>query len=301
MRDNTPKAVAAKTIEVAEAKAASRLGSLLALAFLGGAYIAFGAFAATMGAHDLTSYGAARVVSGTLFSCGLMLVLIAGGELFTGNVLIWMAVLERRVGIAALVTNLVWVFLANAAGALVIAYLADLSGLFATNHGLVGAYAAKVAYGKLSLGFGEALVRGILCNWLVCLGVWMAYAAKDVVGKVWAIFFPITLFVTANFEHSIANLYYIPAGILAAADPATLAAAQLSDKADVFTLANLFRNLVPVTIGNIIGGALFVGTLYWLAYIRPERAGVTPQAKNRLARPTGWIAAYRHGQRQEHS
>jgi formate/nitrite transporter len=133
----------------------------------------------------------------------------------------------------------------------------------------VGAYAIKIAVGKCGLSFTTAFVRGILCNWLVCLAVWMAWASKDIVGKIFGIFFPITLFVASNFEHSIANMYYIPAGILAKGNPAAVDASHVADKLWMLNWPTfLIHNLIPVTLGNIVGAALFVATFYWFSYAR---------------------------------
>lgn len=264
-----PQEIAAGAAKTAGVKAGLASGKTVILGFLAGAFIAFGAEASTTVAHDLPGVGLARLVSGMVFSTGLMMVMIAGAELFTGNVLVWMGVLERKVSLFAMLRNWVLVYFSNFAGALAVVFFMNLSGLWAMNNNLVGAYAIKIATGKCALSFTSALVLGLFCNWLVCMAVWMSWASKDIVGKVFAIFFPITLFVASNFEHSIANMYYIPAGILAKENPAALAASHMADKVGVLNWSNFFtHNLIPVTIGNIIGGALFVATLYWFAYLR---------------------------------
>jgi formate/nitrite transporter len=189
-------------------------------------------------------------------------------------------VLDGEVTLGKLLRNWFWVYFANFAGSLAIAYLMYLSGLWTLDNNLVGAYAIKIALGKCGLSFTAALVRGILCNWLVCLAVWMAWASKDIIGKIFAIFFPITLFVASNFEHSIANMYYIPAGILAKANPGAVEASHVADKLGMLNWHTfLVNNLVPVTIGNILGAAIFVAAFYWFTYVRGSRnraAGAAP-------------------------
>ena len=283
----TPKEVCANSLSTFQAKAALSISRMACLGFLAGAYIAFGAEAATMITHDLSIQGISRLVSGMIFSTGLMLVLIAGGELFTGNILMWMGVVDGSVKPLAMLRNWLWVYLANFAGSLAVVYLMYYSGLWSFNNSLVGASVIKIAWGKVGLSFGAALVRGILCNWLVCLAVWMAYASKDVIGKIVGIFFPITLFVASNFEHSIANMYYVPAGILALRNPAAVAASHLAGKTDVLNWRNfLVANLLPVTIGNILGAALFVAFFYWFAYLRQsDLAQVLPKSAPVLAAP----------------
>jgi|SRR5208337_365703 len=202
-----------------------------------------------------------------------MMVVIAGAELFTGNVLMFLDVLDGEVTLTKLLRNWLWVYLANFAGSLTVAYLMYLSGLWALDHNLVGASAIKIALGKCGLSFTSALVRGILCNWLVCLAIWMAWASKDIVGKIFGIFFPITLFVASNFEHSIANMYYVPAGILAKANSGAIEASHVADKLWMLNWHTfLVNNLVPVTIGNILGAAIFVAAFYWFTYVRGSQS-----------------------------
>jgi formate/nitrite transporter len=162
------------------------------------------------------------------------------------------------------------VYFANLAGSLLLVALMYWSGLWKTNNAAVGVAALKLADAKVNLTFLEALARGILCNWLVCLAVWMAVSARDVVGKIFAIFFPIMAFVASGFEHSIANMYFIPMGLALKADVIT--ATGLTDAFANLTVGGMIvRNLIPVTIGNIIGGAFFVAAMYWIVYIRKGR------------------------------
>lgn len=267
----SPKENIAKSLKTWHTKIGLATKITIALSLVAGAYIGLAAAGATMVGHDVPNVGLSRLLTGIVFSTGLMMVVIAGGELFTGNVMIWFGVLDGKIGIKSMLKNWFWVYLANFAGALVVAYLMYLSGLWTYNNNLHGAAVLKAAVAKSSLTFTEAFVRGILCNWLVCVAVIMGYAAKDIASKVLAIFFPIMLFVSANFEHSIANIYYIPAGLLAKTIPAVVEASHLGAKLDSLNLSNfLLGNLLPVTLGNIVGGAFFVATFYWYSYLRTE-------------------------------
>lgn len=245
--------------------------SVLNLTILGifaGVYIGFGAQLATLVTHDLAAHvglGLSKFFGGAVFSVGLMLVVIAGAELFTGNNLILLSVLDRQVKLRGLFRNWTVVYFANFAGALLLVLLMYWSGLWKTGGGAVGVAALKLADGKVSLTFLEALARGILCNWLVCLAVWMAVSARDVAGKILAIFFPIMAFVASGFEHSIANMYFIPMGLV-------LKGQGLAEVSANLTVGGMVvKNLIPVTIGNIIGGALFVAALYWIVYVRKSK------------------------------
>lgn len=219
------------------------------------------------------TYGLGKMVAGIVFPTGLMLVLVAGAELFTGNTMMLISVLERQVGVGKLLGNWVTVYLGNLVGALLVAYMMNRSGLFSSGADHLGGMTVKIASYKTHLSFESAFYLGIMANWLVCLAVWMSYAARDVTSKLLAAFFPIWLFITSGFEHSVANMYYIPAGIMAAQNPAWAAASGVAPE----QLAGLnwgtfvTHNLLPVTLGNIVGGALFVAGGYWFAY-RPRRA-----------------------------
>lgn len=248
------------------AKAEGKTLRLLIWALLAGAYIAFGAQASQMVSFNLLadpdSLGMGRLVSAAVFPVGLMMVVLCGAELFTGNCLMIIGVLDRKIRISGMLRNWVLVYLGNFLGALLVVALMKSTGLWETGSGLLGASVIKTAQAKVQLSFGQAFVRGILCNWLVCLAVWMSTGARETVSKIFAIWFCIGLFVISGFEHSIANMYFIPAGIAAAADSglAQLAGCDVS----VLTVGNfLIKNLLPVTLGNILGGGLFVGMVYW--------------------------------------
>jgi formate transporter len=279
MEDKAPKNIAetvAQTVGVA--KATSPWLTVFVLGILGGAYVAFGGFLYTTVTFDAAAkfgMGFTKLLGGAVFSVGLMLIVIAGGELFTGNTLMVSSVMSKEISFLKMLQRWGIVYAANFIGSLVVALIFYYSGLWKTGDGALGIATLKVASNKLSLSFTEALVRGIGCNWLVCLAVWMALAARQTIGKIFAIFFPVMAFVALGFEHCIANMYFIPSGIL------LLQNAVLPDvhgiDVSVINWFNLFwKNLLPVTIGNIIGGAVFVGMSYWGAYVRTAKA-VKPQ------------------------
>jgi len=264
------------SIDTAETKANSSLVRLAVLAFLAGAFIAFAAEGSNMASFNLLvwgdTFGLGRVIAGAVFAVGLMLVVLCGGELFTGNMLIIGGVVRRRVKIGALLRNWIVVYIFNFAGAIFIAWLMSETGLFHSGGDLLGAVTVRIAAGKTGLAWHSALILGILCNWLVCLGVWLSYATDSMAGKILGIFFPIWLFVTSGFEHSVANMYYIPAGLFAKADFASVALdiGTSQETINGLNLCSFFTaNLIPVTIGNIIGGAVFVSLAYMLAYRFP--------------------------------
>jgi len=261
-----------RTVCVAKTQASAL--RLTILGIFAGVYIGFGAELMIMVTHDMASFlgvGMAKLIGGAVFSVGLMLVVIAGAELFTGNNLIFLSVLDRQVTVRRLLRNWTIVYFANFVGSLLLVLLMYWSGLWKTNGGLVGASALGIANGKVNLTFLQAFARGVLCNWLVCLAVWMAVSASTVVGKVWAIFFPIMAFVASGFEHSVANMFFIPMGLVLKGQTAIVTAAGLADKLSHLTIGGMVMNLIPVTLGNIVGGAFFVATLYWVVYLRNEK------------------------------
>ncbi len=261
-----------RTVCVAKTQASAL--KLTILGILAGAYIGFGAQLAIMVTHDMATFlgvGMAKLIGGAVFSVGLMLVVIAGAELFTGNNLIFLAVLDRQVSVSRLLRNWTIVYFANFLGSLLLVLLMYWSGLWKTDGGLVGAKALSIANAKVNLTFLQAFARGIMCNWLVCLAVWMATSARTVVGKIWAIFFPIMAFVASGFEHSVANMFFIPMGLALKGQAAIVSAAGLTDKLSHLTIGGMVMNLIPVTLGNIVGGAFFVATLYWVVYLRKEK------------------------------
>ncbi|WP_029409788.1 formate/nitrite transporter family protein [Treponema pedis] len=260
------------TVQKGIAKVNTPIWKQFILGILAGVFIAFASEGSNMAAFGFfakpETYGLGKFIAGLIFPVGLMLVVIAGGELFTGNNLIMAAVLDKKVKISAMFKNWITVYAGNFIGSILIAFLIVKSGQLHSGNNLLGGITVKIAYGKISLSFIQALFLGIMCNWLVCLAVWLCYGAKDMTGKFLAVFFPIWLFITSGFEHSIANMYYIPAGILAK----TIPEYANSSKIPLNALENLnwtdffTKNLIPVTLGNIIGGAFFVACIYWLCY-----------------------------------
>ena len=252
-------------------KATSSVLNVVVLGVLAGVYIGFGAALATLVGHDAARHvgvGIAQILVGSVFSVGLILVVIAGAELFTGNNLMIASVLGKEYGPKRLLGRWGLVYLANFAGSILLAFIMYQSGLWKMASSAVGAKAIAIANAKVNLSFGEAFFRGIGCNWLVCLAVWMALSAKDVAGKILAIFFPIMAFVALGYEHCVANMYFIPIGLFLKGTAAAGGFASLSS----LTWGNfLAANLVPVTLGNIVGGGLFVGSVYWLVYMRGQR------------------------------
>ena len=273
----TPAEITAFTEEAGIKKSLLSVARLFVLGILAGAFIAFASEGSNMAAFNLLAepdtYGLGRCVAGVVFPTGLMLVVLAGGELFTGNTLMGIALVRGRITLAAMLRNWFWVYLGNFVGSVFLAHMMVNSGLFNNGAGMLGGVTIRIASGKASLPFLSAFYLGIMCNWLVCLAVWIAYGAQDMGGKILGIFCPIWLFITSGFEHSVANMYYVPAGLMAKANPAWAAASKLSPEAlDALTWPAFFvNNLVPVTLGNIMGGMGFVGMAYWFAYLRQEK------------------------------
>lgn len=241
------------------------LASTILLSLLAGFYIAFGAQLATVVTQDAAAYlgtGLARLAGGSVFSLGLMLVVICGAELFTGNTLLTKAALHGKIPWSKLLENWIVVILGNLAGSLFFAWLMYRSQLWQA--GSIGEHAVGIAVAKCRLPFDVALIRGILCNWLVCLAIFMATAARDVAGRMLACYAPIMAFVASGFEHSVANMYFIPTGLLLAKDMG------IADPA--LSWGNFFLgNLLPVTLGNILGGVVFVAFAYWFIHLRHDR------------------------------
>ncbi len=252
-------------------KAEAPLLATFTLAVLAGAFIALGAIFATTvaaGTSGVVPYGVARLLIGSVFSLGLILVVVGGAELFTGNNLIVMAWASRKVRTMALLRNWVVVYLGNFVGAVGTAGLVVLSRQYTFGGGSVGAAALSIANSKVGFGFVQALALGVLCNALVCLAVWLSFSARSTVDRIVAIVFPIAAFVAAGFEHSIANMYFLPVALfIKAFDPAFVAASGL-DVSGLTWPAFLTTNLIPVTLGNIVGGSLLVAVTYWFVFLR---------------------------------
>ncbi len=249
--------------------------SLSMLSILAGAFIALGAEFFTLVVFDSNlSVGLTKTLGGLAFSLGLILVVIAGAELFTGNNLLMMGFASRTVTYKQLLKNWGVTYIGNFIGSLSIVFLVFLTNLWKMKDYMLGAKMVLIAADKVNLTFLEAFSRGILCNALVCLAVWLCFSARSVVSKIAAIIFPITAFVASGFEHSIANMYFIPMGILLRNNEGVIS--QIAKMApdtslDRLNVIGLLGNLLPVTLGNIIGGAVMVGLVYWLIIILPQR------------------------------
>jgi len=253
-----PNEIARLVENVGVKKAALPALQTLVLGFLAGVFIAFGAMNFTLVVTDASlGFGPTRLLGGVAFALGLVLVVIAGAELFTGNNLIVMAWADGKVSAAQLLRNWLLVYVANFVGAVAAAIAYVQAGGLELGDGAVLETAHRIAAAKIELDFGQAFFRGLLCNALVCLAVWLCFAAHSVSGKILAVIFPISAFVALGFEHSVANMYLIPVAMLSGANE--------------IGINDFVRNLVPVTLGNIVGGSVFVAAIYWLAYLVPTR------------------------------
>jgi formate/nitrite transporter len=269
-----PPDVARKAESVGAAKANMPWLEIFVLSVLAGAFIALGAiFSTTVVAGDSLPFGVARLLMGLTFTLGLVFVVVAGAELFTGNNLIVMAWASRRVSTARLLGNWTIVWIGNFVGAAATAVIVYLSDQYTFGGGAVGQAALSIAVAKTSLGFGEAILLGVLCNALVCLAVWLTLGAHTTTDKILAIILPIAAFVAAGFEHSVANMYFITIGLLIKTNEAYVSSLDPPPDLSGLTWESFFAdNLLPVTIGNIIGGAAMVGAVYWFVFLRPSRA-----------------------------
>jgi formate/nitrite transporter len=253
-----PREVAARVVDVGVAKARLPLATLVLLGVLAGGFIGLGALMFTLVASDTTlGFGASRLLGGLAFSLGLFLVVVAGAELFTGNNLLAMAWASGRITTSEVLRNWAIVAAANLAGAVGLAVLVWLADHESLNNGEVGRAATRIAMAKAHLPWWTAFFRGALCNVLVCMAVWMAMAARSVTDKLAAVALPVTAFVAAGFEHSIANMYFFPLAMLLGAP---------------ITPLDALQNLVPVIAGNIVGGSVLVALVYWAIYLRPAVA-----------------------------
>jgi formate transporter len=252
--------------------------TMFALAILAGAFIGCGAIFMTTVTTGLAAagipYGLVRLVGGFAFCLGLIAVVVAGAELFTGNNLIIMAFTSGKVTFSQLIHNWFHVYLGNFVGSILTVVIMFVCRQYTFSNGALGMNALAIANAKCSLGFAQAFALGVMCNALVCLAVWLCSSARSTTDKILSILFPITAFVAAGFEHSIANMYFIPMGLFikSGADPAfwTTIGKTAADFGGLTWEAFFLKNLLPVTLGNILGGALMVGLIYWFAYLRPK-------------------------------
>ncbi len=270
-----PADLAKSLVEVSEKKASIPVVKLFVLGILAGIYIGFAAHLATVvGTGTFGWLGFKKFIIGSVFSVGLMLVMIPGSELWTGNNLMVVGLLQRKITLGGLLKNWTAVYLGNIVGSVILAFIiAKSSGLL---DGAVGGTAINLAYGKVATQIEGVshnyayFFKAIGCNWLVCLAVMMALAAKDIAGKVLAIYFPIMAFVASGFEHCVANMYFIPAGIFAKGfNNAVIASGQSVERLQTLNWSTMWtQNLLTVTVGNFVGGALFVGVVYWYLYVK---------------------------------
>jgi formate/nitrite transporter len=268
-----PKDIARKVQDAGVAKANLAFWPTFGLAILAGVFIGLGAeFFTLVSTGNTIGFGLAKLIGGLVFSLGLILVVVAGAELFTGNNLLTLAWINRAISFRQVLRNWGIVYLGNLLGSVALALLMFWTKQWASADLGVGAAALKIAAGKTALPFGIAFARGILCNLLVCLAVWLCFSARTVADKILAILFPITAFVASGFEHSVANMYFIPIGMLLKTQPDVISAAGLSAaQLGSLTVWGFVANLVPVTLGNLIGGGVMVGALYWSIFLRGKK------------------------------
>jgi formate transporter len=265
-----PAEMATRAAYIGERKAEAPALTMFTLSVLAGAFIALGAVFATNTAAGASAlpFGVAKLLTGLVFCLGLILVVVGGAELFTGNNLIVMAWASGKVSTRALLRNWVIVYAGNFVGSIGTAVLVLWSKQYTFGGGAVGETALKIASDKAGLDFFQAIALGVLCNALVCLAVWLTFSARSTIDKIAAIIFPITAFVAAGFEHSIANMYFVPFGLLIKAFDPVFVAEKGLDLTNLTWGNFLINNLLPVTIGNIIGGAVLVAAIYWSVFLR---------------------------------
>ncbi|MCI8284683.1 MAG: formate/nitrite transporter family protein [Firmicutes bacterium] len=269
----TPAEVTKNVVGIGKAKAVLSPARMLILGMMAGMFIALGAAGSNTVSAVVENGSIAKLLCGLVFPTGLTMVLIAGSELFTGNCLMIVPLLEKEIRISEMLKNWILVYIGNFIGAIIIAFLIYGGGQLDLFSGMVAVNTIKVAAGKCSLTFLKAFCLGILCNLLVCIAVWISFAAKNVTGKIAGLYLPIMLFILCGFEHSVANMYYGTAGLIADMNEAYHAAAidSVSNISNLTAGNFLLMNLLPVTLGNIVGGSLLVGCVYWFAYLKKSK------------------------------
>lgn len=271
----SPPQIADKIDRIALVKAKLSVAQTFALGVLAGLYIGIGAQFATLVISDSTlHFGITSLIAGVVFSLGLMLVVVGGAELFTGNCLIIMGYVSKRVTTAEVANNWTVSFSGNFVGSLLMVFLIYKTHQWELFNHMVGAKALLIANTKVNLSFKFALARGVLCNAMVCLAVWLCFSWRSSADKILSILFPIGGFVASGFEHCVANMYFIPMGIFLSKQPEVVAAAEkMAGKPidlSLLTWKGFFvNNLIPVTLGNIVGGVILVGIMFWFVYLRP--------------------------------
>ncbi len=269
-----PLEIAKKAAQIGKKKAEMNFSTMFVLALLAGAFIGFGAIFATTAATnagEVLPFGLTKLITGLVFCLGLVLVVVAGAELFTGNNLIVMAWASGLIKLDALLKEWGIVYLGNFIGSVALAVVMFFTRQYRFADGALGRTLLSIANAKCNIGFVEAIALGIMCNVLVCLAVWLTFSGRTVTDKVLAILFPITAFVAAGFEHSVANMYFISIGLLVKGLDPEFAASTGLDLANLDVGHFLINNLLPVTIGNIIGGAILVAAVYWFVYLRDQQ------------------------------
>lgn len=275
MQMHSPKEIINNNMSGAVNKANLRYRKMIVLGILAGMFIALGGVSSQTASHAITNVSAAKIAAGAVFPIGLLMIVLVGGELFTGNCLMIMATLDKQIRVSRFLRNLFVVFFSNVVGALIIAILVFFSGNLDLSGGALGGYAISVAVEKVSHTIGRGIASGFLCNLFVCMAVLKGAAAKDVAGKIQATWFPIFAFVICGFEHIVANMYFIPIGLLAKTNPLYVEQAEAvynitAEKLATLTLPNILNNFIPVTIGNVLGG-LFIGLMLYFVNVHADR------------------------------
>ena len=271
----SPAEIAKNYIATGKAKVNTPIWKMILLGILAGAFIAVGGVASTTVSVSIASASVAKFVGACVFPGGLAMVLLAGSELFTGNCLLTLPLIKKEISFGGMIKNWVFVYIGNFIGGCLVAAAVVYGHQISLFGNGMAVSVISTAAAKCALPFGDAVIKGIMCNFLVCVAVWISFAAKDVAGKIIGIFFPVMMFVLCGFEHSVANMYYISAGLFANGVPAyAQAAAAAGVNTSALTAGAFFGvNLLPVTIGNIIGGGICVGALYCLIYLKEKKNG----------------------------
>ena len=260
---NSPKEIANNYVPIGAAKTKIPSIKLFCLAVMAGIFVAIAGAAATTAAVSVPYASVGKLIGACIFPAGLAMVILAGSELFTGNCLIIISVLEKKATIMGMLKNLVIVYIGNFAGSILLSAMLAYSHVFSLFSEGLAQSCVSTAVGKVTLSFSDAFLKGILCNIFVCLAVWMAFAAKTAAGKIAALFYPILVFVLCGFEHCVANMCYIPSGLFAKSIYGI-------DAPALTWKAFAVNNLIPVTLGNIVGG-VFIGAMYWFIYLHGEK------------------------------
>ncbi|MBO5088165.1 MAG: formate/nitrite transporter family protein [Lachnospiraceae bacterium] len=283
MQMHSPKEIIDINMSGAVNKANLRLEKMMALGILAGMFIALGGVASQTASHAITNVSAAKIAAGAVFPIGLLMIVLVGGELFTGNCLMIMATMDKQIRFRRFMRNLIGVFIANTIGALFIAILVYFSGNLDTSGGALGGYTISVAVEKVSHSTIRGIASGFLCNIFVCMAVLKGAAAKEVAGKIQATWFPIFAFVICGFEHIVANMYFIPIGLLAKNNELYVTQAEAiygvtAEKLASLTIGSVWNNFIPVTIGNLLGG-IFIGVMLYFVNVHVDRM---PESKHKL-------------------